>query len=178
MNSAQRRYLELSGWKCEGETWTPRGGGQPCHGDEAVEIQKELDDEDTKKLQNGTWKSTREIEAPLIFRHFSGVGATTMDDHDRLNEQHVRIKNTMKDQVWRTLYEIHELTGYPEASISAQLRHMRKLGFGGHEVNKRHRGPGRGLWEYQLILKGAEAMTEAQMLNREANRLKIKRREA
>jgi hypothetical protein len=40
---------------------------------------------------------------------------------------------------WLTLHEIAELTRYGEASISAQLRHLRKPTFGGYRVDKRRR---------------------------------------
>ena len=40
---------------------------------------------------------------------------------------------------WLTLHEIAALTRYGEASISAQLRHLRKPRFGGHRVEKRRR---------------------------------------
>jgi len=42
--------------------------------------------------------------------------------------------------------------GYPESSVSAQLRHLRKPKFGGHTILKRRRFSGHGLWEYQLHL--------------------------
>jgi hypothetical protein len=59
---------------------------------------------------------------------------------------------------WLTLRELARLTGYGEASISAQLRHLRKPHYGGFAVEKRHREaeevtrtprPG-AVWEYQL----------------------------
>ncbi len=40
---------------------------------------------------------------------------------------------------WLTLGELRALTRYGEASISAQLRHLRKMENGGYEVVKRHR---------------------------------------
>lgn len=49
---------------------------------------------------------------------------------------------------WLTLYEIEERTGYPSASISAQLRHLRKAKFGSHVVQKRRRKGYVGTWEY------------------------------
>ena len=57
---------------------------------------------------------------------------------------------------WLTLEELARLTHYPPASISAQLRHLRKPRFGGYAVVKRSRrmpggmrGDGFGtLWEY------------------------------
>lgn len=52
---------------------------------------------------------------------------------------------------WLTLREIAALTRYGEASISAQLRHLRKPLCGGYAVEKQRRGdPGDGVWEYQL----------------------------
>jgi hypothetical protein len=61
-------------------------------------------------------------------------------------------------QTWLTLEELAKLTHYPPASISAQLRHLRRPEFGGFEVRKRQRKPGQVLrgedfgivWEYQL----------------------------
>jgi len=37
----------------------------------------------------------------------------------------------MIDGTWRSLSDIREALGYPEASISAQLRHLKKGKFGG-----------------------------------------------
>jgi hypothetical protein len=52
---------------------------------------------------------------------------------------------------WMTLREIAELTNYGEASISAQLRHLRKPHFGGYVIAKRRRAPmTNGVWEYRI----------------------------
>jgi hypothetical protein len=59
---------------------------------------------------------------------------------------------------WLTLDELVKLTEYPAASISAQLRHLRKSRFGGfavvkrtRAVNKAMRAEGFGtLWEYAI----------------------------
>ena len=61
-------------------------------------------------------------------------------------------------ETWLTLDELSKLTHYPPASISAQLRHLRKPQFGAFVVEKRLRQAGRVLrdedfgavWEYQL----------------------------
>ncbi len=61
-------------------------------------------------------------------------------------------------ETWLTLDELAKLTHYPPASISAQLRHLRKPQFGGFVVEKRPRTAGavlRGedfgtVWEYQI----------------------------
>lgn len=85
--------------------------------------------------------------------HFDGPDYSPALDQKRLTGQILRIYNLMKDGVFRTLPEIKASTGDPEASISAQLRHLRKFKFGGHQVNKRRRGePKNGLFEYQLIV--------------------------
>jgi hypothetical protein len=67
---------------------------------------------------------------------------------ERLGRQLADIWQLMHDGRWRTLAEIEALTGHPPASISAQLRHLRKARFGGHTVNKRHIQ--NGLYEYQV----------------------------
>ncbi|HKW64540.1 MAG TPA: hypothetical protein VJN89_18455 [Candidatus Acidoferrum sp.] len=81
-----------------------------------------------------------------------------------------------KCDTWLTLDELAKLTHYPPASISAQLRHLRKQEFGGYEVEKRQRLSGRILhgedfgtvWEYRLqrgvckIGPGHEAQQNAQ----------------
>lgn len=85
---------------------------------------------------------------------FDGPAYSPEFDRERLTGQLGRIVDTMEDQAWRTLEEIREETGDPEASISAQLRHLRKPRFGSHTVNKRRRGdPKQGIYEYQLILR-------------------------
>ena len=61
-------------------------------------------------------------------------------------------------ETWLTLDELARLTHYPPASISAQLRHLRKPEHGGYVVDKRPRAANeilRGedfgiVWEYQL----------------------------
>lgn len=70
-------------------------------------------------------------------------------DCERLKKQMKRIYSLMSDGRWRTLAEIEALTGDPQASISAQLRHLRKPRFGSHTVNKQRRG---NQWEYQLVV--------------------------
>jgi hypothetical protein len=53
---------------------------------------------------------------------------------------------------WLTLPELHNLTGDPVSSISAQIRHLRKPEHGSHTIGKRRRGESRrGLYEYRLI---------------------------
>ena len=74
-------------------------------------------------------------------------------DEYRLSGQILRIFDLMKDGRWRSLREIAYKTLDGEASISAQLRNLRKERWGGHIVLRRRRGmPDRGLFEYQLLV--------------------------
>ncbi len=83
--------------------------------------------------------------------HFNGPVYEAEHDHARLTKQHERIRDLMLDGMWRTLDEIAVATGDPAASISAQLRHLRKARFGGWTVEKRARAlRERGLFEYRL----------------------------
>jgi len=86
-------------------------------------------------------------------------------DARRLRSQRDVIRDVMLAaadcHTWLTLAELRALTRFGEASISAQLRHLRKPEHGGYEVVKQHRDEGlpehpaldrRGecLWEYQI----------------------------
>lgn len=83
---------------------------------------------------------------------FNGPDYVPELDKARLTGQIERIYLLMSDHHWRTLTEIELLTGYPQASISAQLRHLRKPRFGGFIVEKRRRGDRKqGLFEYRLL---------------------------
>ena len=88
---------------------------------------------------------------------FNGPEYNPKLDGNRLKKQIGRVFDVVKDGVWRTLGEIGMEIMYkfgtedPEASISAQLRHLRKSRFGGYIIERRRRGePGNGLFEYRL----------------------------
>jgi hypothetical protein len=86
-------------------------------------------------------------------------------DARRLRSQREIIRDVMLSaadcETWLTLGELRALTRYGEASISAQLRHLRKTENGGYDVVKRHRegvspersgtdGRGECVWEYRV----------------------------
>lgn len=80
---------------------------------------------------------------------FNGPEYDHERDCARLTGQIERVYALMKDGVWRTLDEIANATDDPVASVSAQLRHLRKARFGGHTVERRsRRGP---LFEYRVL---------------------------
>jgi len=84
--------------------------------------------------------------------HFDGPEYLTNQDHKRLTNQLGRVRALMLDSKWRTLQEIADFTGDPVASVSAQLRHLRKERFGSWRVERRARGNrDQGLYEYRLL---------------------------
>ncbi len=95
---------------------------------------------------------------------FNGAAYEPSHDDARLSVQYTRIFNLMRDGRWRTLAEIEGLTGDPPASISAQLRHMRKARFGSHVVDKRVRGERKnGLYEYCVNRTKGEEMNNPRL---------------
>lgn len=80
---------------------------------------------------------------------FNGSDYEHTRDSERLSQQHLRVRTLMSDGVWRTLDQISEVTGDPPASVSAQLRHLRKPRFGAYLVEKRY--VSRGLFEYRVL---------------------------
>jgi hypothetical protein len=91
-----------------------------------------------------------------------GEGCQGESDVRRLCTQMERVRDHMLQAAahgrWLTLSEIRaalEATWrcrFPEASVSAQLRHLKKPVFGAYRLEKRRRhGPGYGLFEYRLL---------------------------
>lgn len=88
----------------------------------------------------------REIVAMLP--DFDGETYLRGLDHAALGKQLLAVGRIFADGRWHTLRELSERTGYPEASVSARLRDLRKGKFGGNTV-ERERGP-RRVWRYRL----------------------------
>lgn len=82
--------------------------------------------------------------------HFDGPAESTEgeDNRRRLGGQLGDVYDLMRDGDWRTLQMIADRTGHPAASVSAQLRHLRKARFGSYKVDKTHLG--RGLYSYRV----------------------------
>ena len=93
---------------------------------------------------------------------FDGPAYDKKHDQKRLTGQIKRIFDLMQDGWWRTLDEISKTTGDPAASVSAQLRNLRKDHFGSHTIKRQTRGNrDDGLFEYKLIVnKGVVNETE------------------
>jgi len=76
---------------------------------------------------------------------FKGETFVPERDGERLKAQLGRVRNVTKDGQWRTLRRIADLTGDPEASVSARLRQLRKEGL---KVERRYWM--NGIWEYRV----------------------------
>ena len=85
---------------------------------------------------------------------FNGSDYIPEMDKVRLTGQIERIFDCMKDSKFRTLSEIEAITKDGQASVSAQLRNLRKERFGLHTINKQRRHEA-GLFEYQLIINSS-----------------------
>lgn len=82
---------------------------------------------------------------------FDGATFDESQDAGRLKVQLERVRRLMSDQAWRSLADIEDATGYPQPSISARLRDLRKDRFGGFVVERRRVPGGRGLHEYRVL---------------------------
>lgn len=89
---------------------------------------------------------------------FNGSDYDHTRDAPRLTEQIQRVFTVLSDRNWHALSHIAMLTGDPEASISAQIRHLRKARFGGWEIEKKHMG--NGLYLYRLTGERLEPTTQ------------------
>ena len=85
---------------------------------------------------------------------FDGETYEKQLDRHRLSGQFMRVRRLVLESypLWFTLRELSDALGYPEASISARLRDLRKPRFGEHDVQRRRRGAGkRGQFEYRVL---------------------------
>lgn len=81
---------------------------------------------------------------------FDGATYQHARDHGRLASQLGEVLATVRNGAWWTLAALAFATGYPEASVSARLRDLRKAKFGGHIVERRY--VSNGQFEYRLDL--------------------------
>jgi hypothetical protein len=93
-----------------------------------------------------------------VGRTFAGAGYVPRLDRRRLSLQIERIRSYMLVVgEWRTLREIegaleqtYAPAFFPESSISAQLRNLKKPPYS-CQLLKRRRAGAHGLWEYRLL---------------------------
>lgn len=123
---------------------------EAMHRESRIGQQSTIFDTETHHDKN-VGHSDNTIDSQLTAMKFHGSNYVEVIDKPRLQKQYIVIRDMMQDGKWRTLREIEDQTGYPQASISAQLRNLRKESFGGHTIDKRRRGVAtQGLFEYKL----------------------------
>lgn len=135
------------------ELEAPRAQAQP------METQ-ELDHHDAE----GQRAEASTVEAYVFRAEVDGVSLE--EDETQLAAIRELMMRAFDRGVWLTLGEIAAATEFGEASISAQLRHLRKTHHGGYRVEKRRRWPARAsaptrkiqdarrgpvIWEYHVL---------------------------
>jgi hypothetical protein len=83
--------------------------------------------------------------------HFDGETYDAAQDQGRLRRQLESVRRVMADGAWRTLRELSEATGCPEASVSARLRDLRKPKFGSWTVERQRVSVSGGLYRYRVM---------------------------
>lgn len=81
-------------------------------------------------------------------RTFDGDDYVEARDRSRLQTQLDVIRDYMRGAGPKTLERISKDTGFPSASVSAQLRNLRKEAHGGHIVTRKYIGG--GIYTYTL----------------------------
>lgn len=87
----------------------------------------------------------------MLEQRFNGSDYDQERDGARLSGQLARIFEVVKDGKWRSLRQIADEAKAPEASVSAQLRHLRKPRFGNYTVEKQYHN--NGLFFYRLNME-------------------------
>lgn len=91
------------------------------------------------------------FDPPAVPAGFDGATFDPAQDAVRLGHQLAAVKAHMADGRWRTLSGISLALGFPESSVSARLRDLRKPKFGSATVERRRVPDGNGLWEYRVV---------------------------
>jgi hypothetical protein len=137
-------------------------GGEPLVEESEIESRRDgahaVEGQESES-QQGTGRNACAIDASE---------ASAEEDETQLTAIRELMRRAFVRGVWLTLGEIAEATEFAEASISAQLRHLRKPRHGSHRVEKRRRLPGRAaagarniraerkgpvIWEYCVLPK-------------------------
>lgn len=92
---------------------------------------------------------------PVHVNPAAPAGVENVATVSRLGAQREDIWRVIQNGVWYTLRELEELTGHPQASISARLRDFRKEEFGGRTIERKHLV--NGIYQYRYCPPGEAA---------------------
>jgi len=110
-------------------------------------------------------------------RHFSGAGVETVEDKIRLGKQIDRVLAYINGGEWMSLQQIAIGINAPHASVSAQLRNLRKAEHGSYIIERKNEGDGYFLYRLagvDLELKPAKA-SNTRLLKAEALNTALKK---
>ena len=79
---------------------------------------------------------------------FDGADYKHERDAVRLSGQILRVFEVIRHGGWFTLEDIAVLAQAPPASVSAQLRNLRKARFGGFRIERRYEGEGLYMYHF------------------------------
>ena len=109
---------------------------------------------DNCPLCHGDGYILKPVQKDFFDKPFDGSDYNDKRDRKRLTGQCKRVYKTMETGRWLTLDSIAAEAKAPQASVSAQIRHLRKEKFGSHTIDKRHND--NGLFEYRLQPRGEQ----------------------
>jgi hypothetical protein len=95
------------------------------------------------------------FDRPENAPHFDGETYNPSRDRVRLGTQLIAVWTEMIQGRWMSLADLAHVTGYPEASISARLRDLRKPRFGAHTIERRRVADHSGTYHYRLVANPA-----------------------
>ena len=87
-----------------------------------------------------------------ITPEFDGDDYVSSRDKPRLTLQIHQVRMYMENNDWLSVKQISNYLNFPEPSVSAQIRNLRKKRFGNRVVERRYQG--NGLYEFKLMPKG------------------------
>lgn len=100
------------------------------------------------------FNAIKNLFKPVVSTPVNGATYNPMLDGNRLESQLERVIAAVSDGEWHDLGSLVNQCGGTHASISARLRDLRKVKFGGHTVeSKRFGDPKSGLWKYRVTFK-------------------------
>ena len=86
-----------------------------------------------------------------ITPEFDGDDYVSRRDKPRLTLQIHQVRMYMENNDWLSVKQISDDLNFPEASVSAQIRNLRKEKFGNRIGERRYQG--NGLYEFKLMPK-------------------------
>lgn len=95
------------------------------------------------------------LPRPKPEKAFDGATYQPERDYERLDCQLGKVFRLMRDGQWRTLPEIARDVQGSQPAVSARLQDLRKDKYGGHTVDREHRGE--GVFAYRVTVNRSQS---------------------